>query len=71
MERTIELLNAVAEFLENQSDVVDGSYGEPHPNRAMSLLRDVEWEIDRLKRLPSSTAAGMFGPACSATPRSE
>jgi hypothetical protein len=49
-DRMIDLLNDVAEFLEGQSDVDDGSYGEPVPNRAMSLLMAVEQEIERLKR---------------------
>lgn len=47
---TLAVLEDVAEFLEGQSDVVDGSYGEPHPNRAMSLLRDVEERIETLKK---------------------
>ena len=49
---TIDLLNNLAEFLEGQQDVVDGSYGEPQPNKAMSLLGAVEGEIERLKRSP-------------------
>jgi hypothetical protein len=31
------------------SDVVDGSYGEPQPNKAMYLLQSVEQEIERSK----------------------
>lgn len=46
---TLDVLNEVAEFLEGQSDVVDGSYGEPHANRAMILLQAVEFEIEWLK----------------------
>lgn len=38
-------LNEVAEFLEGQSDVRDGAYGEPEPNKAMSLLAHVEEAI--------------------------
>jgi hypothetical protein len=54
--QTIDLLNEIAEFLENQSDVVDGSYGEPHPNRAMSLLALVDEHIEWLKRAsPTAT----------------
>ncbi|MCW5615856.1 MAG: hypothetical protein KIT32_12105 [Rhodocyclaceae bacterium] len=34
-------LEECAEYLENHSDVVDGSYGEPAPNKAMSLLTEV------------------------------
>jgi hypothetical protein len=49
----IYLLNEIAEFLEGQSDVRDGSYGEQIPNRAMSLLQLIDQEIERLKRLPS------------------
>lgn len=51
------MLEEVAEFLEDQSDVVDGSYGEPHPNRAMSLLQDVEERISTLKRAQTSAAS--------------
>lgn len=47
---TIYLLNEIAEFLEGQSDVRDGSYGEQIPNRAMSLLQLIEQEIDAIKR---------------------
>lgn len=32
----------VAEFLEGKSDLVDGSYGEPCPNRAMQLLAELQ-----------------------------
>ena len=39
------LLVACAEFLEPLSDVVDGSYGEPVPNAAMSLLSAINEEI--------------------------
>jgi hypothetical protein len=35
-------LNECAEFLEGQADVVDGSYGEPSPNRAMRLLSMID-----------------------------
>lgn len=45
---TIEVLNDVAEFLEDQSDVVDGDDGAPAPNKAMSLLLAVECEIENL-----------------------
>lgn len=33
-----ELLQRVVEYLAPYSDVVDGAYGEPSPNAAMSLL---------------------------------
>jgi hypothetical protein len=47
---TVSLLEEVAEFLEDQADVRDGSYGEQVPNRAMSLMAEVELTIERLKR---------------------
>lgn len=56
--RTVDLLNEIAEFLENQSDVVDGSYGEPHPNRAMSLLQQVDQHIEWLKRHSATDYSG-------------
>jgi hypothetical protein len=39
------LLVACAEFIEPFSDVVDGSYGDPVPNAAMSLLSSINEEI--------------------------
>jgi len=39
------LLVACAEFIEPYSDVVDGAYGEPAPNAAMSLLSEIKEEI--------------------------
>jgi hypothetical protein len=54
MTEIIDLLNDVAEFLEGQSDVDDGSYGEQVPNRAMSLLMAVEQEIERLNAAPQA-----------------
>lgn len=32
-----DLLDSVDEYLDDHEDVVDGDYGEPRPNRAMSL----------------------------------
>jgi hypothetical protein len=40
----IGVLEEVRDFLDNYIDVVDGDYGEPRPNRAMSL----DGEIARL-----------------------
>ena len=48
IEWNISLLNDIAEFLDNYSDVVDGQDG-PRPNQAMSLLRDLENLIAKLK----------------------
>lgn len=35
----IEALTQAQEYFEDRADVVDGSYGEPHPNREMSLAQ--------------------------------
>ena len=43
------LLEQCAEFLEPYVDVVDGDYGEPAPNKAMSLLSEIN--------------AALYGPA--------
>lgn len=47
--RMLDVLNEVAEFLDGQSDVVDGPDGGQLPNRAMSLLLAVEVSIENLK----------------------
>jgi hypothetical protein len=49
LERTIDLLEEVAEFLEPYIDVRDGSDG-PLPNKAMTLSAEVNGEIARLKQ---------------------
>lgn len=51
---TLAVLQEVADFLEDYSDVMDGDDGAPAPNKAMSLLGEVEREIDRLERSSSS-----------------
>jgi len=40
-----ELLERCAAFLDGYSDVVDGDYGEPEPNKAMRLLSEINGEI--------------------------
>jgi hypothetical protein len=40
-----ELLERCAEFLDGYSDVVDGDYGEPEPNKAMRLFTEINEEI--------------------------
>jgi hypothetical protein len=37
-----DLWNEIVEFIEGQVDVVDGSYGVPHANRAMQLQQEIE-----------------------------
>ena len=51
------VLDEVEDFLEQQKDVVDGSYGEPHPNAAMSLLSELQ-RYRALKSQPTDTAPG-------------
>jgi hypothetical protein len=38
----VEALQEAREFIDGQIDVVDGSYGEPSPNRAMSLAQMID-----------------------------
>ena len=49
---TTDCLVRCLEFLDNQADVIDGDYGEPRPNRAMSLQTEVESILDLLEREP-------------------
>jgi hypothetical protein len=51
---TTDLLNRVLEFLDNYVDVVDGDYGEPRPNRAMSLTTEVGNTLRLLEKEPIS-----------------
>lgn len=41
IEELIATLEIVREYLNKQADVVDGDYGEPRPNTAMSLSQYV------------------------------
>lgn len=45
----LEALHEVEEFLDNQSDVEDGDYGIPRPNRAMRLLIEVRDAITKAR----------------------
>ena len=40
-----ELLERCADVLDSYSDVVDGDYGVPEPNKAMALLLEIRKEI--------------------------
>lgn len=42
------LLERLSEFLDNYVDVEDGDYGEPRPNRAMTLKEEVDAAIEEL-----------------------
>jgi hypothetical protein len=46
----LDTLVECLEFLDNYVDVVDGDYGEPAPNRAMSLSSRVEDCIAALEK---------------------
>jgi hypothetical protein len=46
----VDLLVQVSECLDNYVDVVDGSNGEPAPNRAMWVRDAVDTMLLRLKR---------------------
>lgn len=50
LERLHDTLTRVAEYLDDFSDVVDGSYGEPQPNQAMQLVQAVELELAIIER---------------------
>lgn len=50
MDEMLGVLQRCAELLDDYSDVSDGDYGEPRPNRAMSLLQDVEAVIAKAER---------------------
>ncbi len=38
------------EYLDRRSDVIDGDYGQPQPNREMTLLGDVRLAIAAMER---------------------
>jgi hypothetical protein len=44
----IEALTQAAEYFEDRADVVDGSYGEPSPNKEMSLAQLCSDALDRV-----------------------
>ena len=49
-DEALDTLERCAELLDDYSDVTDGDYGEPRPNRAMSLLNDVQAVLNRSGR---------------------
>ncbi len=55
----LDVLDTVADFLEDRQDVRDGEDGTPLPNEAMSLLQDVKVAMSVYKRraaVPSAIA---------------
>jgi len=45
----LEALEDALEFIEGYADVVDGSYGEPSPNRAMTLVGAIQSAISKAR----------------------
>jgi hypothetical protein len=48
----IEALTQAADYFEDHADVVDGSYGEPSPNREMSLAQLCRDALERVVLQP-------------------
>lgn len=42
-----DLLDELLDYFSDRQDVVDGSYGEPHPNREMQILTRLNDEARR------------------------
>jgi hypothetical protein len=49
LEDIVVLLRDVLEVLYDYSDVLDGDDGQPRPNRAMSMMTEVERAIKELE----------------------
>jgi hypothetical protein len=45
------ILEMVHEYFEDLADVVDGSYGEPSPNKEMQMAQRVRDVLDWLEKL--------------------
>lgn len=41
----LSVLHEIEEYLDGKSDVIDGDYGQPRPNREMTLLGEVQLAI--------------------------
>ncbi len=41
----LSVLYDLEDYLDDRSDVIDGDYGQPHPNREMTLLGEVRLAI--------------------------
>ena len=42
LKEMVAVLQECAEYFDGRSDVVDGSYGQPEPNREMRMLQSIE-----------------------------
>lgn len=51
MAEIMETLESASDYFDNRSDVVDGSYGIPEPNKEMSMLQQCERAIKLLSAL--------------------
>lgn len=51
MAEIMETLESASDYFDNRSDVVDGSYGIPEPNKEMILLQQCENAIKLLSAL--------------------
>jgi len=54
MAEIMETLESASDYFDNRSDVVDGSYGIPEPNKEMILLQEVEKAIKLLSTLQNN-----------------
>ncbi len=46
----LEALEAAREHLDGEIDIVDGDYGEPRPNRAMSICNRIDEAMVHVER---------------------
>ena len=51
----LDTLTRVSEELDHYVDVVDGDYGHPAPNWAMSLQQECNWLCERIDKLRAAT----------------
>ena len=49
LKMAVEALEDAKEHIQGEIDVVDGTYGEPHPNKAMQLDSIIEKAIKAIK----------------------
>lgn len=46
----LAVLHEIESFLDDRADVIDGDYGQPKPNREMTLLVEVRRAIAKAER---------------------
>ena len=52
----LDALSAARDLLDGQIDVVDGDYGVPAPNRAMTVCQQLDGSIELMVRAFDATA---------------